>query len=243
MKLGIKVGSHGIGDKVVFASFPENWFKATGEKVIDLDEAWCYDHNPYVSRGEAPDRVVDFFELENAYDGELIHSVAHRVCRSMGIPCKVRHPRLYQLEDAEPDPRQVLVHVTGRTTGSIPTRVCEHIRQAYSRRRVEQIGVASDRDGGFGQRIHPPGPWDLAREIALSGLFIGVPSGPMNVANCYPRIPKKIILSSDVWTLEAIERFFPLSNQNVLHHWYDHNCQYYNCTDEDIGVTYSFRKI
>ena len=60
--LGVTLsGASRMGDKLQFASFPENYYKNTGEKVIDLDCAWVFDHNPFVVRGEAPTSVVNLW--------------------------------------------------------------------------------------------------------------------------------------------------------------------------------------
>ena len=60
--LGITLGgAQGLGDKLQFSSFPENHFRNTGEKVVDLDRSWIFDHNPYVVRDAPHDRALDLW--------------------------------------------------------------------------------------------------------------------------------------------------------------------------------------
>jgi hypothetical protein len=54
-------GASGLGDKLQFSSLPENYFRNTGEKVIDVDRSRIFDHNPYVERDKVPDRVIDLW--------------------------------------------------------------------------------------------------------------------------------------------------------------------------------------
>src|SRR6202167_1343909 len=54
-------GASGLGDKLQFSSFPENYFRNAGEKVIDVDRSWIFDHNPYVERDKVPDRMIDLW--------------------------------------------------------------------------------------------------------------------------------------------------------------------------------------
>src|ERR1019366_3384117 len=60
LMLGITLGDNSLmGDKLQFASFPENYYRNTGEKLIDLDCLWIYDHNPFVVRGRVPTQVMN----------------------------------------------------------------------------------------------------------------------------------------------------------------------------------------
>ena len=48
-----------IGDWVYASSLPENYFKLTNHKIIDVDKSWVFDHNPYVDRESEPNKVID----------------------------------------------------------------------------------------------------------------------------------------------------------------------------------------
>jgi len=56
----------------------------------------------------------------------------------------------------------------------------------------------------------------------------------MNIAKCYPRVFKKILIPRD------LDSFLPMSHGNV---WFDHNSSYFNYTKQDVGATLSYTKI
>ncbi len=58
-KLGIFIDGNGIGDQLQFTSIPENYYKNTGEKLVDLKRFWGFDGNPYVERDVAVDLIID----------------------------------------------------------------------------------------------------------------------------------------------------------------------------------------
>ena len=117
--LGITIkGAIGLGDKIQFASFPENYYKNTGQKVIDLDRVWIFDHNPYVVRGQEPSKTIDIskinWPLKRTYkywpirarftpkhykDKPTYFSIADRTSSIFNHVTYLRHPRLYQFED------------------------------------------------------------------------------------------------------------------------------------------------
>ena len=47
-----------IGDWVYASSLPENFYKITGQKIIDLNKTWVFDYNPYVDREFKPNKVT-----------------------------------------------------------------------------------------------------------------------------------------------------------------------------------------
>ena len=56
-KLASKIGIYladgiGIGDKLQFGCLPENFYRNTGEKLVDLNSSFIFDYNPYVERTE-----------------------------------------------------------------------------------------------------------------------------------------------------------------------------------------------
>ena len=78
--------------------------------------------------------------------------------------------------------------------------------------------------------------WDTAKLISSSSILIGVNSGAgMWIANCYTRVNKKIVLNrNDMSTISPL-------NENTG--WLDFNIQYFNQTENDIGTTFSYKKI
>jgi hypothetical protein len=55
----------GVGDTVQFSSLPENYFKATGNRLLDVSKSWIYDFNPFVLRDESivPEKVVELWNF------------------------------------------------------------------------------------------------------------------------------------------------------------------------------------
>ena len=123
--LGITLeGAKGLGDALQFSSFPENFYRNTGERVIDLDESWCFDHNPYVVRGVEPSLSLNLWtrKCSSEQSGVLIErfrwkptwsSIAERTTALFNHTAFLRHPRLYRYEDLGPLDRSVVVHTTG----------------------------------------------------------------------------------------------------------------------------------
>ena len=87
--------------------------------------------------------------------------------------------------------------------------------------------------------------WDTVELIATSAIFIGVNSGPLHIANCYPHINKKVIITSkNKFNKKLIKGFRPLKDDvHVDFKWLDYGLQYYNDTEFDIGCTHSYKKI
>ena len=158
-----------------------------------------------------------------------------------------RGPRLYKFEDPNDVVHdQIAIHVgLGRTTAQyIPDYVIQKIKERYSNYKIIQVGGKKDNDSPFidkrGLSI-----WETVEIIAKSSIFIGINSGPLNVANCYPHINKKLIInSSATWDKETIQRFEPLGGHiSANFNWCDYGWQYYNTEEHDIGTTYSYKRI
>jgi len=263
--IGIKLSGKGIGDTIQFASFPENHYRNTGEKVVDVDSKWVFDHNPYVVRDAEAEAVFDLWELGSQYyrrskwrrhflptrcvfsdrsvsrpPKHFLPSIAERTCAFFGHRTYLRHPRFYIHEDIQPRSNQVCVHLDGKTTGPAPENVVERIRENYAGYDLVQIGGPEDTPRpGFRSEIGLP-LFESCRIIAESLTFIGVNSAMMNAAMAYPRVNKRIIiLASDGPDLEAL---VPMNLRNPHHHWLDHSLIMFNESEDDKGVTYSYRK-
>jgi len=172
----------------------------------------------------------------------------------------LRHSRLYIYEDETIEPDKVVVHTQGsdRTRDGEPAirhssgedaerimsdQVCTAILKNYKDYRIVQVGAVSDRPLG-GNSIDLRGKtdlWGTAREIATASKFIGVNSGPMHIANCYPRLDRRTVLME--FPKQTLLNFRPGDVRNWLFSWIDPTSTYINKYEQDIGYTYSYTKI
>ena len=238
----------GLGDQVQFTSFPENYFLNTGEKVIDLDNNSLFDYNPFVIRGVRPSKVLDLWFMTdgNKYTPKKwIPSMSERNSWYAGLPkCYIRHPKLYKHEDSPLKKNQICVHLTGVSTGVCPEEVADKIKENYEGFDIVQIGLATDK--AFNQFEDRRGLsfWDSTKIISESLIFIGVASSMMNVAACYPRVIKKIIITeSDEERSQVMSDMMPMDSDRGHYHWLDWGFIFFNKTKNDVGVSYSYLKI
>jgi hypothetical protein len=179
-----------------------------------------------------------------------------------------RHPRLYVHEEAAILPHKVVVHTTGsdRTLAGEPAirsllgedevrlmsdDVIDAIARNYRDWMIVQVGGAADKPVPGRNVLDLRGKldvWETAAEIASASRFIGVNSGPMHIANCYPRVSKRIVLmefSRDY--LSAHEGFSismrPGDIRNRLTCWLDPSNAYFNRFERDYGASFSYLKI
>lgn len=248
MKIGIIVGGPGIGDKLQFAALPENYFLNTGEKLVDVENCWVYDHNPFVIRGEQVDKVINLWAHQNSVNqresaGQIKHpmyGISARVCEGFNLDCHLRHPRLYQFEDLKTVPKRIVVHTDGRSEGGVmPDSVIKSIEENYHGYDIFQIGGRGDRSTPF-KDAKGLSMWDTAGLIASAEIFIGVNSSMMNMANCYPKVRKKILILQ--YDEGQLKEFYP-TNHPKFTAWIDFNAEYFNQYGRDYGVTMSHKKI
>lgn len=174
----------------------------------------------------------------------------------------LRHPRLYVYENEKINPNQIIVHTTGtdrkakfnedpiRTNAGedavrvMSDKTLDAIRENYKHYKIIQIGAESDKPLGGNNTKDFRGKttiWETARLIASSAVFIGVNSGPMHIANCYPRTTKKIVLEE--FPEKSLQTWRPGDLHNYLFSWLDPNNNYYNKFETDIGFTNSYTKL
>ncbi len=256
MKLGLTGIPKGIGDSLLFSSLPENYWRTfwrtNQSTLVDVDQHWIYDNNPFVSRFVTPEKIVSVSDVIHEFDRGQVDprylSFAERIHRAFGCDIFVRGPRLYIYEEKKTIPNRVVLHTTGISQtkshwgGTIPSRVLEHIMSVYKDREVVQIGGISD--ARIEKTVNSLGlsVWGSVKVIAEADIFIGISSGPIHIANCYPKVRKKIILlNSDV----ELKYFEPLKTNPLCPgaDWIDFGWEYYNCYHFDIGVTQSYLKI
>lgn len=183
------------------------------------------------------------------------------MCRNFGLEKIVlRHPRLYVYENEKIQPDKIVVHTSGsdRTRDGEPAirhssgedserymsdEVIAAILENYQDYQIVQVGSSTDRPIG-GHSIDRRGQydyWETAREIATSAKFIGVNSGPMHIANCYPRVEKRIVLME--FPEKTLLEHSPGDIRNWLFSWIDPTNTYFNKFDRDIGLTYSYKNL
>jgi hypothetical protein len=182
------------------------------------------------------------------------------MCVNIGFnTVKLRHSRLYVYEDEEKEIDKIVIHTTGsdRTRDKEPAiryssgedsvrimsdEVIEAIQKNYKGYRFVQVGSKDDKT--FPDAIDRRGEydyWQTAKEIATCTKFIGVNSGPMHIANCYPRVDKRTVLME--YTKETLMTYRPGDVRNWLFSWIDPTNMFFNKFDHDVGLTYSYTKI
>ncbi len=261
--LGITLGrAPGLGDKLQFSSFPENYFRNTGEKVIDVDRAWVFDHNPYVVRDAKANQVIDLWSqrwplmqpTQAQYVARpIFFSQAERTSSIFNHVAYLRHPRLYCLEDMPRLEKRVVLHTTGKKVRPnaaqgedqfrvLSEEILSHVRETYREYELIQVGSNEDLDAHVIDRRGIADIWEVVKIIAQASIFIGVDSGPYGIAACYPRIFRKKVLMQ--YPAEFLRTsFVPMHVLNPHVHWHDASCLYYNRTSDDAGVTYSYLKL
>jgi hypothetical protein len=243
-RIGFTGFNGGIGDQIMVSSFPENFYRNYNKKLIDINNLWVFDHNPYVDRNINPDLIADHLstQIEIMKSGQRkdFKSDAEEICSNFRLPkCYLRSPRLYKYEDSKTEKDLVIIHTTGKTVGHLPDAVIEQIIKNYSDYRIIQIGLSTDKETPF-EKFLDKTKWETAELISKAAIFIGVNSGFYHVANCYPKVRKKIILHE---LTENILLDFEPKKSSKNFEWYDYNLEYFNIFNYDIGATNSFIKI
>lgn len=83
--------------------------------------------------------------------------------------------------------------------------------------------------------------WDTAKEIASAARFIGINSGMTHIANCYPKVHKRIVMAE--FSREVLITHKAGDIRNFSFSWYDPSHMFFNRFDVDAGLTYSHLKI
>jgi hypothetical protein len=112
--------------------------------------------------------------------------------------------------------------------------VLESINKNYSNYEIIQVGGDNDKPLG-GNSTNLCGKldyWEVAKLIAGSAKFIGVNSGPMHIANCYPRVEKRIVLQE--FPINTLLSFRPGDVRNWLFSWIDPTCTFFNKFEHDV---------
>jgi len=250
-KIGLDFNPKGcpMGDLVSFSSLPENYYLSTGNKIVDLWNLWIYDYNPFVLRNEDCDDILDLnLKLSQQHkkcDVRFPVSSIWIYCKALDIKCFVRHPKLYKFENIIPDNNSLCIHTTPRgrdktRLGPIDNHIIEHILKEYKNYKIYQVGGKDDIKIKSDNCIDMTGLgwWETAEIISKSKTFIATNTGHIQLANCFPKTHKKLILSDG----DYLESFVPVSRERGGD-WVDFNWCYYNPTEYDRGITMSYLKI
>lgn len=253
-KIGINVKPNiGIGDALQFSSLPENYFKATKQKLIDVDRPWFFDHNPFVERNESPDKTIQLWNfrptqfqwpIPRPSRAEVYLNNAEIWASVLGVPVILNRPRLYRFEDFPFEKRtMILLHTVGASHGEMPEHVLQHIYNKYHKtNQLYHIGPMSSKARSLGLvKLPTPNLWDLAALISKSRMLLGMDSGPSWIAACYPDVVVKKLRTKPI--PEKFKDWIPLEIKNIHAHWDDRCHQVFNPTKEDIGFTSSYLKM
>lgn len=250
--VGITIRPVGIGDGIQFTSLPENFYKATGQKLIDISKPWYLDHNPYVLRDVEPKKVIELWNHPKQYDWPKPRSSVYMTnaeihAEVLGIKNPtLNHPKLYKFEDYPFFEREtILFHPFGKSHGTLPQHVIDHVIKKYEGNdyNLYQIGLPTDPDIGI-QRAHTETLWDLVHVISRSKMFIGVDSGPSWIAACFPDVQTKKIRTTFQYGYCDPKDWVALDVNNCHSFWDDTTLfKIYNCTERDLGFTRSYGEI
>lgn len=235
----------GIGDKLQFGCLPENFYRNTGRKLVDLNNSYVFDYNPYVSRetvGLNNIETVDLWKADWPSSSECL-SKSERWCKYFDLEtCFLRHPRVYIHENLPTEDKLITVHTAGKTKGTFTNEIIGYINKNYRGYNIVQIGGKNDKETPFIDK-RGLGFFQSAEIIARSQIFIGPSSAMYHLSRCYPRVRKKVVIldQDDTIDREKLKTFIPY--QNGYDDWLDFDTELYSESDHDIGVTRTFRKI
>ncbi len=253
-QLGISIKpTIGVGDALQFSSVPENYFRATGSRLMDISKPWFFDHNPFVIRSTGnvevlPKKVIEMWNFSpKQFDWPKLRpqgvylSNAEIYAAAIGVKeVKLNRPRLYQFETFPFHHREkILVQTVGVSHGEMPRHIVDHIIAKYAAtRRLYHIGPGEM--WGVPQLVTPT-LWDLALEISKAQMLICLDSGPAWIAACYPDVIVKKVRTKP--SIDVLKTWVPLSVDNIHSHWDDRCHQIFNTTEEDVGFTSAYKKI
>lgn len=247
---GFSIRPVGIGDGIQFTSLPENYFKLTGGKLIDVSRPWYLDFNPYVERAATPDKIIELWNYPKRYEWPTVrdsvylsNAEIHASIFGIKNPTLIR-PRLYRYEDFPFDKRNlILFHPFGNSHGSLPDQVIDHVIEKYQKTgRLVQIGLPTDPDLGL-IRADTPDLWDLVKLISECRMLIGIDSGPAWIAACYPDVVVKKVRTKFQFGYCEPQDWIPLDVKNSHSFWDDRMFQIFNTFEDDVGFTQSYKRL
>lgn len=247
----------GIGDAIQYSSLPENYYRATGERLVDLSKPWFFDYNPYVDRnpGSDPAKIVEMwnfspqqYEFPNPRQPDkprVYLSNAEIWASVFKVPCIMNRPRLYRFEDYPYHERKnILLHTDGISHGEMPLHIIEHVKKKYGPTgNLWHIGPVTPKMKDYGiPQIQTPTLWNFAELVSKAKMLIDVDSGTSWIAACYSDvIIKKVRTKPNPPKL--FMDWVPLEMRNIHSHWDSREHMIYNVSDDDMGFTWSYRRI
>jgi hypothetical protein len=260
MTIGITIKQPiGVGDALQFSSVFENYYRTHNKKLIAMEQHWFLDHNPYVNREfeeRKPEKIIQMWNFPAQWEWPVIKRqpverqivyLSNAEIWAAVVDSKVflNRPRLYQYEDFPfEDRKTILLHTNGKSHGDMPPYIIEHVIKKYGKTgQLYRIGnPPPDTYTHQIPQINTPSLWELARVISQARMVIGMDSGPSWVAACYPDVLVKKLRTKPNPPSEFHD-WVPLERRNIHSFWDDRCHMIFNASEQDIGFTYSYRKI
>ena len=243
-------GANKAGDRISRSSLPENYYKNTGDKLVDLEGFTFLENNPFVIKKEdIHPNTLSRVERRNLWNysigADVTHckTMAHEICKNWGLEkCYLTSPRLYRFENSYVYPKTMVINTTGDNQGAMSLKILNTIREKYHDYLCYQIGGINDVDFNYDIDRRGMDFWLVAKLISESELYIGPDSFCHWIAKCYPRIRRKILLVNK--NEERCENFFPRGlndHSNPFDTWLEcDGADYYNIFQQDYGITKSY---
>ena len=76
-----------------------------------------------------------------------------------------------------------------------------------------------------------------------AAIFIGIDSGPYHIAQAFPRINRKLIITEGQFKTDWPRDSYILDPKRDVTYWYDWDTMFFNEFGIDVGITTSYLKI
>lgn len=246
------------GDLLSRSSLPENYYRNTGEKLININNLEFFKYNPFCLQGSdihpntlsrVEVRDIWRFTVPNADLNQNFKTMAHGICAKWRLEkCYKTNPDIYLYHEFETNkiPRSICVAPQGQTVGCVPIHILNFIRNKYPSHNLFQIGLKTDVDANVDFDRREIGFFESCKLVAECETMITIDSLPMWIARMYPSVRLKVILVNK--DEEECRKFLPLGypfdeKENRWFSWIELNTEYYNVFERDIGCTRSFLSI
>lgn len=235
-------GPNKQGDLIALVSHvPENYYKNTGEKLIDVSNLWPLDFNPYIIRNQQPTEIWRLWGHDSDFCGA---TQAHTICHKFGLKCYLNRGRLYKHEELKQSSllsryNSVVFHFRGESVGMVPIAIQNEIVARYKAKGWWTIQLGNKTDYYCGADLDRRGIdiWESCKYVAEAQEAVVVDSVIMHVAHTYNTRCKTILVNK---TESEIESFHPLMwNEGRNCGWVGMG-EVYNCFENDLGLVQSY---